>query len=87
MNFFQWSINDPLEINKYGIPEPISNRVVCPHILLVPLARGTNKIWGQTTLFEIGSGIPYLFISSGSFIDHWKKFIWKFFFIFGNEIW
>ena len=38
MNFFQWSINDPLEINKYGIPEPISNRVVCPHILLVPLA-------------------------------------------------
>jgi 5-formyltetrahydrofolate cyclo-ligase len=24
MNFLQWSINDPLKINKFGIPEPIS---------------------------------------------------------------
>ncbi len=26
MNFFQWSLNDPLRINKYGIPEPISKK-------------------------------------------------------------
>ena len=37
MDFFQWSINDPLSINKYGIPEPISNKIVYPNILLVPL--------------------------------------------------
>ena len=37
MNFFQWSINDPLEINKYGIPEPVSGKIVYPSFLLVPL--------------------------------------------------
>ncbi len=37
MNFFQWSINDPLVINKFGIPEPISKMVKYPDILLVPL--------------------------------------------------
>ena len=37
MNFFLWSINDPLNINKYGIPEPITNKITYPDILLVPL--------------------------------------------------
>ena len=37
MNFFVWSINDPLNINKYGIPEPITNKIIYPDILLVPL--------------------------------------------------
>ncbi len=37
MDFFNWSTNDPLKINKYGIPEPISEKVVYPSILLVPL--------------------------------------------------
>ena len=37
MNFFQWSTKDPLKINKYGIPEPISNKIIYPNILLVPL--------------------------------------------------
>ena len=37
MDFFRWSTNDPLSINKYGIPEPISNKIVYPNILLVPL--------------------------------------------------
>ena len=37
MNFFVWSINDPLNINKYGIPEPITNKILYPDILLVPL--------------------------------------------------
>ncbi len=37
MNFFKWSIKDPLMINQYGIPEPISNKVIYPDILLVPL--------------------------------------------------
>ena len=37
MDFFQWSIKDPLEINEYGIPEPVSNITKFPDILLVPL--------------------------------------------------
>ena len=37
MNFFRWSTKDPLNINKYGIPEPISNKIEYPDILLVPL--------------------------------------------------
>ena len=37
MNFFKWSLNEPLILNKYGIPEPTSNYVKYPNILLVPL--------------------------------------------------
>ena len=37
MNFFLWSTKDPLIINEYGIPEPISKKLVYPNILLVPL--------------------------------------------------
>ena len=28
MDFFSWSINDPLSINKYGIPEPVSEEMI-----------------------------------------------------------
>ena len=47
MDFFHWSIKDPLSINQYGIPEPISNKVKCPDILLVPLVaydKNLNRI-------------------------------------------
>ena len=37
MNFFRWSKSEPLKINKYGIPEPISNKKINPNILLIPL--------------------------------------------------
>ena len=37
MDFFSWSNNDPLQINKYGIPEPVSSKIFYPDILLVPL--------------------------------------------------
>ena len=37
MNFYRWSINDPLRINKYGIPEPITKKKVYPDILIIPL--------------------------------------------------
>ena len=37
MDFFYWSTKDPMIINKYGIPEPISNKVKYPDILIVPL--------------------------------------------------
>ena len=37
MDFFKWSSKEPLSINKYGIPEPVSDKVVYPDILLVPI--------------------------------------------------
>ena len=37
MDFFQWSFKEPLKINKYGIPETISNKKIFPNILLIPL--------------------------------------------------
>ena len=37
MNFYSWARNDPLKINKFGIPEPVSSKIFYPDILLVPL--------------------------------------------------
>jgi 5-formyltetrahydrofolate cyclo-ligase len=37
MNFYSWSRNDPLKINKFGIPEPVSSKIFYPDILLIPL--------------------------------------------------
>ena len=37
MDFFEWKSNEPLTINRYGIPEPSSNRFRYPDIILVPL--------------------------------------------------
>tara|TARA_B100001057_G_scaffold986_1_gene985 strand:- start:390 stop:929 length:540 start_codon:yes stop_codon:yes gene_type:complete len=37
MEFFKWNENDPLLINKYGIPEPDVSNKVYPDILIVPL--------------------------------------------------
>ena len=37
MDFFEWSSKEPLTINKYGIPEPTSNKIKFPDVLLVPL--------------------------------------------------
>ena len=42
MDFFKWSNNDPLKINKFGIPEPISSKIIYPDILLVPLVGYDN---------------------------------------------
>ena len=44
MNFYEWSSNEPLSINSYGIPEPISEKKVYPDILLVPLVAFDNKL-------------------------------------------
>ena len=37
MDFYEWSKDNPLKINKYGIIEPLSQKKVYPDILLVPL--------------------------------------------------
>ena len=44
IDFFKWSINDPLRINKYGIPEPILSKILYPDILLVPLVSYDNGL-------------------------------------------
>ena len=44
MKFYNWSRNDPLKINKFGIPEPISSKIVIPDILLVPLVSFDNEL-------------------------------------------
>ena len=63
MNFFQWSITDPLVINKFGIPEPISKIVKYPDVLLVPLVAFDEN------LNRIGYG--------GGFYDRYIKKIRK----------
>ena len=42
MNFYRWSFDEPLLINDYGIPEPISKKVY-PEILLIPLMGFDNE--------------------------------------------
>ena len=37
MDFYQWSLKEPLKINKYGIPESFSNKKIYPDIILIPL--------------------------------------------------
>ncbi len=44
MDFFQWSIKEPLKINKFGIPETISNKKIYPNILFIPLVGFDNKL-------------------------------------------
>ena len=44
MDFFKWSNNDPLKINKFGIPEAISSKKFYPDILLVPLVGYDNDL-------------------------------------------
>ena len=44
MDFFQWSKNNPLKINKYGIPEPKSKIKVIPSILLIPMVAYDKRL-------------------------------------------
>tara|TARA_B110001454_G_scaffold181141_1_gene175060 strand:+ start:775 stop:1320 length:546 start_codon:yes stop_codon:yes gene_type:complete len=44
MGFYKWSFNEPLKINKYGIPEPDSEILVYPDILLIPLVAFDKKL-------------------------------------------
>ena len=44
MNFLKWSSNDPLKINKYGIPEPTTAKIVFPDILIIPLVAYDNNL-------------------------------------------
>ena len=53
MNFYNWSRIDPLKINKFGIPEPVSSKIFYPDILLVPL------VAYDSSLNRLGYGAGY----------------------------
>jgi 5-formyltetrahydrofolate cyclo-ligase len=44
MNFYKWSKRDLLKINKFGIPEPVSTKIIYPDIMLVPLVAYDNNL-------------------------------------------
>ena len=53
MSFLKYSFKDPLKLNKYGIPEPCTGKLVYPDILLVPLVAFDKK------LYRLGYGAGY----------------------------
>jgi len=53
MDFFSWDFNQPLIINNFGIPEPISSKITYPDIFLVPIV-GFDK-----NLYRLGYGGGY----------------------------
>ena len=44
MDFCKWSSQDPLKINKFGIPEPFTSKILYPDLLLVPLVAFDNRL-------------------------------------------
>ena len=44
MNFVQFSLDYPLIVNHYGIPEPIGKKIVYPDIILIPLVAFDKKL-------------------------------------------
>ena len=53
MDFFKWSHNDLLKLNKFGIPEPLKNKKVIPDIVFLPLVAFDKR------LYRIGYGGGY----------------------------
>ena len=37
MDFYEYRTNDPLNVSRYGIPEPIKQKKLVPTILLIPM--------------------------------------------------
>ena len=44
MDFYKWSFEDPLKLNKFGIPEPYKKKICVPDIVLVPLVAFDTKL-------------------------------------------
>lgn len=44
MNFYLWNFNEPLNVNKYGIPEPKLKKKVIPDVLLIPMVAYDDKL-------------------------------------------
>ena len=44
MNFHLWNLNEPLNVSKYGIPEPRLKKKVVPDILLIPMVAYDDEL-------------------------------------------
>ncbi len=44
MEFYEYKSEEPLYVNKYGIPEPINKRKIKPNILLIPIVAFDRKL-------------------------------------------
>ena len=53
MDFYSYSFKNPLHLNKYGIPEPNSKKIIFPDIILVPMVAFDQN------LFRLGFGGGY----------------------------
>ena len=53
LDFYIWSSQLPMKINRYGIPEPLKSRLVYPDVLLVPTVAFDNR------KFRLGYGGGY----------------------------
>ncbi len=53
MDFYQWNFDNPLIINKFGIPEPSLKNLIYPDIILVPIVAFDVK------LYRLGYGGGY----------------------------
>ena len=53
LDFYIWSSQLPMKINRYGIPEPLKKRLVYPDVLLVPTVAFDNR------KFRLGYGGGY----------------------------
>ena len=60
MNFVEFSLDKPLIVNQYGIPEPNEKKIVHPDILLIPLVAFDKKL----NRLGYGSGFYDRFINS-----------------------
>ena len=63
INFYSWSFNDILNLNKYGIPEPEKKQKVYPDIIIVPLVAFDER------LYRLGYG--------GGFYDRYIEMLIK----------
>ena len=44
MSFYEWNKNTPLNINNFGIPEPIKLKKIAPSTLIIPLVAFDDKL-------------------------------------------
>lgn len=53
LDFYNWSFQESLKVNKYGIPEPYNRKLVYPDVLLVPIVAFDSR------KFRLGYGGGY----------------------------
>ena len=69
MNFFSWKKNEVLQVNKYGILQPIKSEQHVPNIMLVPLlAFDKNK-------YRLGYGKGFYDLYLNKYLKKFKKIL------------